>query len=34
MDRVWGGVVPSFGATTWNDKKNRDMGGALALGSC
>ena len=27
---VLGGVVPLFGATKWNDEKNRDLGGALA----
>ncbi len=31
---AWGGVVPSFGATKWKDKKNREMEGALALGGC
>ena len=29
-----GGVVPSFGATKWNNNKNGDLGGALALGGC
>ncbi len=27
-----GGVIPLFGVTKWNDKENRDLGGALALG--
>jgi hypothetical protein len=28
---AWGGVVPSFGATKWNDEKKRD-GWGLGLG--
>ena len=31
---AWGGVIPLFGATKWNYKKYREIGGALALGGC
>ena len=31
---TWGGVITTFGATKWNVEKNREMGGASALGGC